>query len=207
MHVREWFARHCDEFQFHILVSQAGFPDYVLEDAEGKRHRVEAEYESGNFAAHGHSPTGCDFVLCWRHTLALPLRVLELENRKWHEAGIGPGKPPVRPPKLSQIRRKEKEARELLAALERVGPQREDFTRAIIGHAELRNKQQHEAMEPGKILMRATGFLIAALRLQKVDVPALHPYDLVAMIARAGEQVNGIRRGTGQGNNGKADEV
>ncbi len=34
---------------------------------DGKRTRVEFEHFSANFVAHGHSPEGCDIIVCWKH--------------------------------------------------------------------------------------------------------------------------------------------
>jgi hypothetical protein len=29
--------------------------------------RIEFEFKSRNFRDHGHSPQGCDIIVCWRH--------------------------------------------------------------------------------------------------------------------------------------------
>lgn len=79
--VREWFAAHLETFEWDIVESVTGYPDYVLVDKSGKKYRVEAEFESFNFILHQHDPSGCDFVLCWVHTKALPLPVFELSSQ------------------------------------------------------------------------------------------------------------------------------
>ena len=32
-----------------------------------QRVRIEFEFESRNFRDHGHSPDGCDVIVCWQH--------------------------------------------------------------------------------------------------------------------------------------------
>ena len=52
-------------------VVQAGFPDCEAKRQVSahrwQRVRIEFEYESRNFREHGHSPEGCDMLVCWRH--------------------------------------------------------------------------------------------------------------------------------------------
>lgn len=59
---------------FHIESVQAAFPD-----CEARRCvrlnvwqtvRIEFEYQSRNFRAHGHPPDGCDIIVCWVHNWA-----------------------------------------------------------------------------------------------------------------------------------------
>ena len=49
---------------------QAGFPDCEakrqISAGKWQRVRIEFEYESRNFREHGHSPDGCDIIICWR---------------------------------------------------------------------------------------------------------------------------------------------
>ncbi len=46
-----------------------------------QRCRIEFEHDSRDFKAHGHPPSGCDLIVCWRHTWAgCPVEVLELES-------------------------------------------------------------------------------------------------------------------------------
>jgi len=45
-----------------------------------ERVRIEFEYESRNFALHGHDAAGCELIVCWRHNWPdSPLEVLELK--------------------------------------------------------------------------------------------------------------------------------
>lgn len=56
-------------FQVHRI--QTEFPDCkaMQEVAPGRlqRMRIEFEYASKNFLAHGHDPKGCDVIVCWIH--------------------------------------------------------------------------------------------------------------------------------------------
>jgi hypothetical protein len=71
---------------FDVLAVQGAFPDCTAlrEVIPGRWQltRIEFEFESRNFVAHGHDPAGCDLIVCWRHNWAdCPpgLEVLELE--------------------------------------------------------------------------------------------------------------------------------
>jgi hypothetical protein len=50
---------------------QTGFPDCEAKRQIGpqrwQRVQIEFEFESRNFREHGHSLTGCDVIVCWRH--------------------------------------------------------------------------------------------------------------------------------------------
>lgn len=62
------------ELGFLVEAVQAGFPDCEAKRqiAPGKwqRVRIEFEYESRNFLAHGHDVDGCDVIVCWHHNWA-----------------------------------------------------------------------------------------------------------------------------------------
>jgi hypothetical protein len=46
-----------------------------------QRLRLEFEYESRNFVDHGHDPTACDLIVCWKHNWDdCPIEVLELSS-------------------------------------------------------------------------------------------------------------------------------
>jgi hypothetical protein len=46
-----------------------------------QRVRIEFEFESRNFLAHGHDVTGCELIVCWNHNWeGCPLEVLELRS-------------------------------------------------------------------------------------------------------------------------------
>ena len=59
------------ELGFLVEAVQSGFPDCEAKRqiAPGKwqRVRIEFEFESRNFAEHGHRGDECDVVVCWRH--------------------------------------------------------------------------------------------------------------------------------------------
>lgn len=66
-----------------IEAVQPGFPDceakYRADDGKWRRLRIEFEYESRNFLAHGHNPSQCDVIVCWKHNWKeCPLQVIEL---------------------------------------------------------------------------------------------------------------------------------
>jgi HNH endonuclease len=67
-------------FLFALVAADLGFQVESLwgrfPDGHGKREvapgkwqdvRIEFEFESKNFALHGHDPKGCDVIVCWRH--------------------------------------------------------------------------------------------------------------------------------------------
>jgi hypothetical protein len=70
------------ELGFLVEAVQAGFPDCEAKRqiAPGKwqRVRIEFEYESCNFPAHGHDVAGCDVIVCWRHNWAECPNTLEV---------------------------------------------------------------------------------------------------------------------------------
>lgn len=64
------FSHLCRRMQLHIESIQAGFPDCIaLQRVGGKerRIRIEFEFRSSSFRAHGHQPDGCDWIVCWEH--------------------------------------------------------------------------------------------------------------------------------------------
>lgn len=77
------FGMLAAELGLLIEAVQPGFPDceakYRGEDGKWRRLRVEFEYESRNFLAHGHNPSQCDVIVCWKHNWKeCPLHVIEL---------------------------------------------------------------------------------------------------------------------------------
>jgi len=60
-----------DTFDFKIESIQAGFPDCVARRRIGSNRweevRIEFEFDSRSFVAHGHDPKGVDVIVCWRH--------------------------------------------------------------------------------------------------------------------------------------------
>ncbi len=46
-----------------------------------QRVKIEFEFRSKNFLAHGHDPQGCDLIVCWEHDWeACPIEVIELRT-------------------------------------------------------------------------------------------------------------------------------
>ena len=82
------FGMVARELGYTVEAVQSGFPD-----CEAKRQiapqrwqsvRIEFEFESRNFRDHGHSLTGCDVIVCWRHNwpdCPSHLEILELSSR------------------------------------------------------------------------------------------------------------------------------
>jgi hypothetical protein len=61
------------------------FPDCEalreIEPGRWQRIRVELEFESRNFIAHGHRPEDCDLIVCWVHNWEnCPVEVIELKS-------------------------------------------------------------------------------------------------------------------------------
>jgi len=56
---------------FVVTRVQSEFPDLEvlreIEPGRWQRERVELEFESSRFLAHGHDPNECDVIVCWRH--------------------------------------------------------------------------------------------------------------------------------------------
>lgn len=73
------------ELGFIVEAVHAAFPDCEAKRHIGKgryqRVKIEFEYRSSNFRAHGHDPTGADMIVCWIHDwLECPIEVLELRS-------------------------------------------------------------------------------------------------------------------------------
>jgi len=83
-------------FLFGALVRKLGFVVLKLQpkdypDCEALREvvphrwqrvRIEFEFESRNFLAHGHDPAACDLIVCWEHNWeGCGLAVLELRGQ------------------------------------------------------------------------------------------------------------------------------
>ena len=60
-----------ETFDFKIESIQSGYPDCIARRKVGKNRweevRIEFEYDSRSFRAHGHDPSGVDIIICWRH--------------------------------------------------------------------------------------------------------------------------------------------
>lgn len=88
---REWLAANIDKFEFDIALSQTDYPDYILKWPDGTIMAAEIEYKSSNFILHGHDPSGCDIVLCWKNNKKLPIPILELSTNTFDGFSIGAG--------------------------------------------------------------------------------------------------------------------
>ncbi len=77
------FGMVAKELGYMVEAVQAGFPDCEAKRQVGpnkwQRVRIEFEFESREFRAHGHPEDGCDVIVCWRHNWPeCPLEVVEL---------------------------------------------------------------------------------------------------------------------------------
>jgi hypothetical protein len=71
MGVMVLFSMLAQQLGFVIEYVQAGFPDcqakIEVEPGRWQHFRIEFEYESRGFKQHGHDPSQCDLIVCWRH--------------------------------------------------------------------------------------------------------------------------------------------
>jgi hypothetical protein len=60
-----------DTFDLKIESIQAGFPDCVarrkIKNNRWEEIRIEFEFDSKSFKAHGHDPNKADMIICWNH--------------------------------------------------------------------------------------------------------------------------------------------
>ena len=60
-----------ETFDFKIESIQSGYPDCLARRKVGNNRweevRIEFEYDSRSFNAHGHDPSGVDVIICWTH--------------------------------------------------------------------------------------------------------------------------------------------
>src|ERR1700674_4093373 len=64
------FAAMAKKLQFRIEKIRVAYPDCIAYRHVGdttKRVRIEFEYKSSSFKAHGHDPKLCDCIVCWHH--------------------------------------------------------------------------------------------------------------------------------------------
>ncbi len=79
------FGTVAKELGFMVIRLQTEFPDCEafreVEPGRWQWVRIEFEYESRNFLAHGHKLDGCDLIVCWKHNWeGCPLEVVELSK-------------------------------------------------------------------------------------------------------------------------------
>jgi hypothetical protein len=87
MGVMVLFSMLAQQLGFVIESVQSSFPDceakIEVEPGRWQHFRIEFEYESRGFKLHGHDPSQCDLIVCWRHNWkGCPpnLQVLELSK-------------------------------------------------------------------------------------------------------------------------------
>ncbi|HEY1528349.1 MAG TPA: hypothetical protein VGH51_19145 [Candidatus Angelobacter sp.] len=87
MGVMVLFSMMAHQLGFVIESVQSGFPDceakIEVEPGRWQHFRIEFEYESRGFKLHGHDPSQCDLIVCWRHkwkNCPPNLQVLELSK-------------------------------------------------------------------------------------------------------------------------------
>ena len=63
-----------ETFDFQVESIQSGFPDCTarrkIAQDRWEELRIEFEFESKQFLAHGHDPAHVDIIICWRHNWA-----------------------------------------------------------------------------------------------------------------------------------------
>ena len=81
------FGMVAKELGYIVEAVQSAFPDCEAKRQIGpdrwQRVHLEFEFESRNFRDHGHSLTGCDVIVCWRHNwpdCPTHLEILELSS-------------------------------------------------------------------------------------------------------------------------------
>ncbi len=86
------FSHLCRRMQLHVESVQSGFPDCIaLQRIGGKeqRIRIEFEFRSSNFRAHGHPADGCDWIVCWEHDWPdVPSGLKVVELRQYYGSGF-----------------------------------------------------------------------------------------------------------------------
>jgi len=87
MGVMVLFSMLAQQLGFVIESVQSWFPDcqakIEVEPGRWQHFRIEFEYESLQFKKHGHDPSQCDLIVCWRHNwknCPPHLQVLELSK-------------------------------------------------------------------------------------------------------------------------------
>jgi len=79
------FVQIAKKLQFRIEEIRAAYPDCIAYRHVGnaeKRVRIEFEFKSSSFKAHGHDPKHCDCIVCWHHDWATVPRHIEVIELK-----------------------------------------------------------------------------------------------------------------------------
>jgi hypothetical protein len=81
------FGMVCAELGFLVEAVRTGYPDCKAKRRVHRSRdqwqdvRIEFEFRSSEFKAHGHDPQVCDLIVCWEHDWsACPLEVVELKT-------------------------------------------------------------------------------------------------------------------------------
>jgi hypothetical protein len=86
------FSHLCRRMQLHVESVQAGFPDCIARQRVGgkeRRIRIEFEFRSSSFRAHGHPVDGCDWIVCWEHDWHdVPPNIKVVELRQYYGHGF-----------------------------------------------------------------------------------------------------------------------
>ena len=81
------FANIAKRLQFRIDQIRAAYPDCIAYRHAGdseRRIRIEFEFRSSSFKAHGHDPAQCDCIVCWHHDCpTIPQRIEVIELKKF----------------------------------------------------------------------------------------------------------------------------
>jgi len=81
------------ELGFQVERVQTEFPDVLamreVQPGKWQRVRIELEFESRNFVAHGHAVNGRNVIVCWRHNWEeCPVRIQVVELRRAIDRGF-----------------------------------------------------------------------------------------------------------------------
>lgn len=103
------FAQIAKRYRLRVDHIQAAFPDCVAYQTIGgreKKIRIEFEYRSKSFVAHGHDPRKCDMIVCWEHDWTqCPPNIQVLELRREFGLGFNVWLLPVGKPYSDQLSR------------------------------------------------------------------------------------------------------
>lgn len=101
------FWRYADKKGLRVISVQQGFPDCIVSKKTPrgeKQIRIEFEYRSSSFKAHGHSAADCDWIVCWEHDWrACPSRLKIIELCKEHGLGFRVWMNPVDAPQQRHL--------------------------------------------------------------------------------------------------------
>jgi hypothetical protein len=79
------FSRIAKRLQFRIVEIRPQFPDCIAYRRTGdkeKQCRIEFEFRSSSFKAHGHDPALCDMIVCWHYDWPDVPRAIEVIELK-----------------------------------------------------------------------------------------------------------------------------